>query len=752
MSEYIFFNFYSIGTTIVAVTGLLCGIFLLSIPDKSESTRALGMGFLLTGLFDSAYILAQMIYHPMAAYHRWLTVALILPSLAYFAQFCLKFPRNDHPRLASRLLSGQLILGGIVTAVFIYFSLQSPRIYHFDGHYWDFNAEKLSSIVGMFILLYLLIFIAAGLWKFFVVKTRERYALLTITFGLILGGGVPIITYVLSRNGTIDRGVHMTVFVIFVVVGFFLMFVIYVNYTRDKTTFMAKIVGITLVTMMLLMQGVSYITTNEMERYYDALNMEKVKRSMHSDFFSKDILYVSRIDLKSKEPARIVHKNRAFGLDARGLSGELEKERSRLNSFPPAHREGARFYRRGLEKNFFFIAYRTRDPGGKFIQETGFSYRQYREFAHPSATKLKIFLIVMFATIMFFPVFFRGSLSAPLKNLLGGVETVNKGDLNTVIPVYARDEIGFLSESFNAMVKSIRHSQEEQIRLLESFSRFVPGQFLKYLGHKSIVDVGLGDAVEKDMTVLFCDIRNFTSLSEAMSVEDNFRFLNSYLKRMGPIIHDNNGFVDKFIGDAIMALFSERPDDALNAAVSMMRKLRRYNRQRRKLGLIELRAGIGINTGLLMLGTVGSRRRLDTTVIGDTVNLGQRMESLTKIFKSPVLLTGAVKERLENPDEFRLRLVDQVRVKGRSVPVDIFELIDADNSKLADKKEETLEAYNQGRDLYVAGEFSEAMKKFDLCLEIAPEDPLPAVYRRRCVALLEAPPGKNWAGISRVRG
>lgn len=143
----------------------------------------------------------------------------------------------------------------------------------------------------------------------------------------------------------------------------------------------------------------------------------------------------------------------------------------------------------------------------------------------------------------------------------------------------------------------------ELTRQRNSFYKFVPVQFLDHLGKNSASEISIGDCELKEMSVLFCDIRSFTALSESMSPEENFRFINSYLKRMSPAISRNKGFIDKFIGDAIMAIFPG-PDNAVNASIQIMNELKLYNQHRINSGYAPIRVGVGVNTGLLMMGTV----------------------------------------------------------------------------------------------------------------------------------------------------
>ncbi|MBI3396039.1 MAG: hypothetical protein HY042_09400, partial [Spirochaetia bacterium] len=202
-----------------------------------------------------------------------------------------------------------------------------------------------------------------------------------------------------------------------------------------------------------------------------------------------------------------------------------------------------------------------------------------------------------------------------------------------------------LGDRINILEMDRQKALEEQLhtktRLLESFYRFVPVQFIRFLGLESVETVHLGAGVRRDVTVLFSDMRDFTALSESMSADENFRFINAYLKRVAPVIDRHGGFIDKFIGDAVMAIFPESPDDALRASLEMMKELSAYNEQRTEKGLTAIRIGIGIHSGPVVLGTVGTEGRMDTTIIGDTVNTASRIEGQTKVLGAPILLSEA---------------------------------------------------------------------------------------------------------------
>ncbi|MEG4573130.1 PAS domain S-box protein [Microcoleus sp. N3A4] len=274
-------------------------------------------------------------------------------------------------------------------------------------------------------------------------------------------------------------------------------------------------------------------------------------------------------------------------------------------------------------------------------------------------------------------------------------------------------------------------------KLTDAYGRFVPHEFLHFLGYESILEVKLGDQVQKEMSVLFSDIRDFTSLSETMNPEENFQFLNAYLSRMEPAISDNFGFIDKYIGDAIMALFNGSADDAVKAGIAMLELLNEYNISRNRPDRPPLQIGIGINTGSLMLGTVGGQSRMDSTVISDAVNLASRVESLTKEYGVSMLITHNTFIQLN--DIYDFRLIDRVTVKGKSRMVTVYEVFAADPPELRQKKLETKTIFEQALVLYNSDRFVEATKLFSECLQINPSDKVAQIYMQRCLKRAIAP-------------
>ncbi len=283
--------------------------------------------------------------------------------------------------------------------------------------------------------------------------------------------------------------------------------------------------------------------------------------------------------------------------------------------------------------------------------------------------------------------------------------------------------------------QELDRSLDAELALTDAYGRFVPHEFLHFLGYESIVEVKLGDAVQKDMSILFSDIRNFTTLSESMTPDDNFKFINAFLSRMEPAIAEHYGFIDKYIGDAIMALFGTSPDSAVQAAISMLERLHEYNTTRQRPGRPPIRIGIGINTGPLMLGTVGGQSRMNGTVIGDAVNLAARVEELTKFYGVALLISHNTFARLQDANRYCIRLIDRVKVKGKSDKISVFEVFDADPDDLKQAKIATRITFEQAILLYNGGAYGDAAEAFRECLRQHAGDRVAQIYLQRCQEL-----------------
>lgn len=239
------------------------------------------------------------------------------------------------------------------------------------------------------------------------------------------------------------------------------------------------------------------------------------------------------------------------------------------------------------------------------------------------------------------------------------------------------------------------------------------------------------------MTVMFCDIVGFTSISEKMTPQEALEFLNSFLQRMEPVISEYKGVIDKYIGDAIMALFPTNPDDALQCAIEMRKELKIYNNELTQSGLNPIDFGIGLNTGVLVLGTVGDKHRMEGTVISDAVNIASHVEHLTRIYETKILITENTYERLKDSKAYSMRMLDKVFVKRRSIPVTIYEVFNNDPEDMVALKQKTLNEFKHGVMLFQAKKYAEAFAVFQSIVLRNNADFPAMLYIKRCQKKLE---------------
>ncbi|MGL5742441.1 MAG: response regulator [Legionella sp.] len=257
-------------------------------------------------------------------------------------------------------------------------------------------------------------------------------------------------------------------------------------------------------------------------------------------------------------------------------------------------------------------------------------------------------------------------------------------------------------------------------------SRFVPQDFLKILNRKNITDIKLGDCVEKVMSILFLDIKSFTSISEQLSPVDIFNLINTLMSYLDPAILKNSGVIDKYIGDAIMALF-DNADNALQAALQMLEALNEFNANRAQQNLAPINVGIGINTGTLILGTVGFEARMDCSVISDAVNIASRLESLTRTFSIELLISEQTYTQLNNKDQYNFRCLGLSTVKGKSLPIKVYEVFDHNTPENTALKKDSAETFATALTHYESQEFTQALPVFKQILAVNPNDS-PAHY------------------------
>lgn len=296
-------------------------------------------------------------------------------------------------------------------------------------------------------------------------------------------------------------------------------------------------------------------------------------------------------------------------------------------------------------------------------------------------------------------------------------------------------------------IQEAKESEEAMRRIYEVAGKFVPYEFIASLGHKVITDIKLGDQVEKIVTVLFSDIRDYTTLSEQMTPEENFRFVSSFNERMGPVIGKNHGFVNQYLGDAIMAIFPGNAADALNAAIGMRFVLEELNEERRINNQPPIQIGLGMHTGPLIMGIIGDNQRMDAATISDTVNTASRIESLTKYYKADIIITDASLQQISEPGLFKLRHLGLVQLKGKHEAIRIHECFSGNTKEEIKYKQSTLQLFDQGMHHYINNSFDKARDAFQEVIGVCPFD-LPALFfYNKTEQLVSNVSKENWIGV-----
>lgn len=333
-----------------------------------------------------------------------------------------------------------------------------------------------------------------------------------------------------------------------------------------------------------------------------------------------------------------------------------------------------------------------------------------------------------------------------LRILRDSVNEIACGNFETQADIKSNDEVADLSKGFNSMSSHIRGYIMKLTTLSEAYYRFVPQQFLNFLGKESILDVQLGDHEEMSMSVLLTNIRSFSVMSQSMTPEENFNFINSFLSQIGPTVRENNGFIDKYLGGGVMALFADAPEDSVKSAINMRKRLDEYNSGRKKAGYKSIEIGIGIHTGKLMLGVIGEEKRLEGTVISDNVNLSLILEVLTDRFGAPIIISDDTYKSISKPVKYHNRTLGLIRVEGKNDPIRIYDVFEGDHDIDRKLKQKTKKAFEEGIEFYQCGRFYDARGKFVEVIKENRADKAAKIYFLLCDEYARTGSPEGWDG------
>jgi adenylate cyclase len=338
----------------------------------------------------------------------------------------------------------------------------------------------------------------------------------------------------------------------------------------------------------------------------------------------------------------------------------------------------------------------------------------------------------------------------PVRRLLAGTAAVERGALDTVVPITSRDEIGRLTQSFNSMVGELR--MKAQIR--ETFGKYVDPRIVAGLIDRPELTDPKGS--RREMTILFSDMKGFATFSEGMTPAAVVTVLNRYMTLMSEPIRRNNGIIDKYIGDGIMAFWGppftgadEQDGLACLAALDQIAGLAAFRAELPDLtglkrGLPEIDIRIGVATGDVVAGSIGSEQTRNYTVIGDAVNLAARLEGANKTYGTQVLISRATNQLAA--DMVETREIDSVLLVGKAEPQRIFELLGR-KGEVARERLALRDAYVEALDAYRHQAWAEARAGFEGCLAIAPCDPPSKLFLTRIAQFCAAAPSADWDGV-----
>ena len=346
------------------------------------------------------------------------------------------------------------------------------------------------------------------------------------------------------------------------------------------------------------------------------------------------------------------------------------------------------------------------------------SYRDNQVFAHKSFERLSNQI--------------SQEVNRQINSYLADALLLNKLNENSI----SLEQLNFDSSNKEKANLELEAKNRELKETSEKLNLFVSQEFLNVLEIKKTTEIELGKNVERKMSILFSDIRSFTNLSTNMSPKDNFDFINAYLKRMEPAILENNGFIDKYIGDAIMALFDGTKSglNSIEAALSMLTRLKEYNNKRISEDRSPIDIGIGIHTGDLMLGMIGGDNRIDGTVISSDVNLASRLEGLTKYFGASLIVSEKTLLHVgENKRKnYDYRYLGPVTPKGTRDAVRIYEIFNNDESNLKSSKIENKEKFEEALALSLKMEHEKSREIFESIQQKCSQDKAVEYFIKAC--------------------
>lgn len=469
----VYFNSWAISSLICCIFTFIIFAFLAALKKKADYTSAFSLLFLLVFLINLGFFLSAIFPYPQAAYHRFLTGPAAAFGTIFLCVFAYLYPRNDHKKEA-RIVLGVLIGISVITIAYSYYQILTNRpSFHFAGQIYNYH-QKVGNLLAISLLAFVGVMIFIQIRKILRSEHEERKALIQMSIGMDITYLVPVVSNVLFREGAITFNAFQQLYVGFMILGYFSLTILFINNTVDKTSFMTKIVGITVVTCLVFAQAFSTVVNFKNEALFDEMSLKEAMIFLKTGKSEgSSISYAVALGDSSNKP-KVLVKSSGVEPNLGTAYKEIVENRTKGNfnsrtATVNSPKSGEEDY--VPPPTDLYYSYYLRDEPGERTLLVAFPYLKYREFLDET-NRWIVFLTLslVFVILVLFPFFFNRSLVRPLNTLIRGVGEVNLGNLTVKIPVLVQDEIGYLTESFNKMVESIlegRTKLEEYADTLE---------------------------------------------------------------------------------------------------------------------------------------------------------------------------------------------------------------------------------------------------------------------------------------------
>jgi adenylate cyclase len=400
------------------------------------------------------------------------------------------------------------------------------------------------------------------------------------------------------------------------------------------------------------------------------------------------------------------------------------------------------------------------DPFGWYVlatEERATFYNQINAIALNSGIILVVAIVLGLVLVLIFANYLTRPLTRVVKTMK---DIISTNDLSERVVVEYHDEIGSLAQTFNLMVGELEKAyaqiksfafkavlaQRRELKIRNIFQKYVPKDVIEGI-FRNPEQMLVGES--RILSILFSDIRDFTTISEKMMPDDLVNSLNRYFTVMVDIIMSHGGIVDKYIGDAIMAFFGapiKHEDDAMQsvlAGLEMVEALEGFNKSQAAAGKPTFRTGVGINYGVVTVGNIGTEKKMDYTVIGDMVNLASRLEGQTKMYHQSIIISESLQMKVK--ENLPCRLLDKIAVKGKSQGQKIFSV----KKTLDEAEKQAWDLHNAAMEAYYARDFSRALGLLENVRIIMPDDYVSELVIDRCRKYIKSPPDPGWDGVEK---